>query len=71
MKIFVAAKHRAKKASLEQLDPTHFVIAVKEPPTDDKANIAIAKALAMHFDIPPSAIHLLSGHGSKKKVFLL
>lgn len=69
MKIFVTAKPRTKKAYMEQLDPTHFVIAIKEPPTDGKANIAIAKALAKHFDTPLSSIHLLSGQTSRKKVF--
>jgi len=71
MKIFVTAKPRAKKSSLQQLDETHFMIAVKELPTDGKANIAIAKALAAHLGIPLSYIQLLSGQTSIKKVFVV
>ncbi|MBI3335969.1 DUF167 domain-containing protein [Candidatus Peregrinibacteria bacterium] len=71
MKIFITAHPHAKKSSLEQLDKTHFIIAVKEPPSDNKANIAIAKALAMHFHIPLSGIRLLSGQTSRKKIFTI
>lgn len=71
MNIFVTAKPRAKKSSLEQIDEVHFMIAVKEPPTDNKANLAIAKALSTYLHIPLSNINLLSGHSAKKKVFVI
>lgn len=65
------AKPRAKTARVEMVDPTHFTIFVKEPPTDGKANKAIAKALAKHLGIAPSRLTLVSGLASKAKVFVL
>lgn len=80
MKIFVKAKPGSKKEAIEQISPssstlwgekseTRFVIAVKEPPRDGRANEAIAKALARHFGVPRSRVRLVSGFSSKKKVF--
>jgi len=44
-------------------------VAIKEPPIQGKANAAIIKALAAHFNIPPSAVQLISGFSSKQKIF--
>ena len=68
MKIFVTAKAGAKRAYVEEIDATHFVIAVKEPATDNQANIAILKSLARYFGVPVSAISIVSGISSSKKV---
>jgi uncharacterized protein (TIGR00251 family) len=69
VKIFVKAKASAKKEQVEQVDATHFVVQVKAPPVQGKANDAIQKALAEYFDIAPSRIKIISGHTSKQKTF--
>ena len=69
MKIFVSARPNAKNEKVEQVDETHFKIAVKEPPKDGKANEAIAKALAGFLKIPSVRVFLQSGFSSKDKVF--
>jgi uncharacterized protein (TIGR00251 family) len=69
MKIFVKAKASAKKEQVEQMDATHFVVQVKAPPVQGKANEAIQKVLAEYFDIAPSRIKIVSGHTSKQKTF--
>lgn len=69
MKIFVKAWPNAKTESIEKVDETHFTVSVKEPPVKRKANAAIAKALAQHFDIAPSSVLLVSGFSQKQKVF--
>jgi|CXWL01.1.fsa_nt_gi uncharacterized protein YggU (UPF0235/DUF167 family) len=81
MKISVKAKTRAKEEKVEQLtQPTLgfageapetliYRVSVKEPPVDGKANEAIARVLARHFDTSLSQVRLLSGHTSKQKVF--
>ncbi len=69
MKIFVKAKPLAKEKKIEKIDEINFVIWVKEPPKDGKANRAIAKALALYFNVAPSRVNLISGFSSKKKVF--
>jgi len=41
------------------------------PPTDGKANKAVIRLLARHFDIAPSRIELLRGQAHRNKQFLL
>jgi len=41
---------------------------VKEPPVKGQANVAIIKALARHFDIPFSAMKIISGRTSQQKI---
>ncbi|MGH7274454.1 MAG: DUF167 domain-containing protein [Nitrospiria bacterium] len=69
MKIVVKAKANAKKGQVEKIDATHFVVQVKAPPVQGKANHAIMKALAEYFNITPSRIKIVSGSSSKQKTF--
>lgn len=69
MKIFVTAKPNAGEDKIEKIDETHFIISVKEPPIQGRANRAISKVLAQFFDLPPSQVQLVSGYSSKLKVF--
>ncbi len=69
MRIFVTAKPKSKISSIEQIDSTHFIARVKEPPTEGKANIALSEMLAEHFGVGQSRVRLLSGASSKQKVF--
>ena len=70
MKIFVKAKPNAKQEKIEKVDETHFIVSVKEPPRQGRANEAIAKALAEYFKMNRSAFKLVSGFKSKNKIFL-
>ena len=69
MKIFVHAKPDAYEQKVEQLDATHYRVAVVEPPVKGRANLAITKALAAHFNVAPTSVRLVSGFSSKTKVF--
>jgi len=75
MKVFVKAKTGAKKESVEKLDSKddwkadYFLVSVKERPIKGAANAAIIKALAKHFNVPPSRIKNISGATSKWKTF--
>lgn len=74
MKIFVKAKPGAREEKVEQLPAENcsgemnFVVWVKEPPSDGKANRAIEKALAKHFGIPQYKAVVIKGHSSKQKI---
>ena len=59
----VAAAARAKAGVQPQ-----FIVAVKEPPKDGKANRAIERALAEYFNVPPSRVRIVSGHASRENV---
>jgi uncharacterized protein YggU (UPF0235/DUF167 family) len=41
MKIFVKTKPKSKENKVEKIDDQHFTVSVKEPPMDNKANLAI------------------------------
>jgi len=69
MKIFVKAKPLSKEEKIEKIDETNFIVLVKEPPKDGKANRAIIKVIAAYFKITPSRVNLVSGFSSKQKVF--
>lgn len=63
------AKPNAKEESVDKIDERHFVVAVKEPPRQGRANSAIVKVLADYFHVPQSNVRLVSGFSSKQKLF--
>lgn len=69
MRIFVKAKPNAREESVEKIDESNFVVSVKEPPVQGRANTAIAKALAEYFNVSDSAVRMISGYSSRQKIF--
>lgn len=69
MKIVVHAKPRAREEAIEKIEDGRYVVAVREPPVQGKANEAIARALARYFRVAPSCVRLLAGFSAKEKVF--
>ena len=63
------AKPSAREESVVKTDDGTFVVSVKEPPRDGKANEAISRALAKHFDITAQQVVLVSGFSSRQKIF--
>lgn len=68
MKIFVKAKPGAKEERVEKVDENHFVVAVKEPAKEGRANWAIRRALAEYLKVSPAQVKIISGHTSRQKV---
>ncbi|MDO8560761.1 MAG: DUF167 domain-containing protein [bacterium] len=69
MKITVRTKPGSKTPGIKIISENHFIICVKEPPKEGKANAAVIKALAEHFQIAPTRITLIKGQTSKEKIF--
>jgi len=67
MKLFVEAKPGAEKEKVEKIDPTHFAVAVKEPPVQGRANAAIIRALADFLGVAPSRLRIVAGWSSRRK----
>ena len=67
MKIKVKVKPDSRTEEINQ-EGDSFVVKVKEPPKEGRANQAVIKLLAQHFDIPQSQVRILSGFKSKNKV---
>jgi len=69
MRITVRAKPNAKEERVEEIGPQDFTVAVKEPPREGRANVAIARALAEHFSVRAAQVRLVAGFASRQKVF--
>ena len=67
MKIQVKVKPGSKTEELSR-EGYSFIVKVKEPPKEGKANQAVIKLLAEHFGVPQSQVRILSGFRSSNKV---
>ena len=67
MKIQVKVKPSSKTEELSQ-ERDSFIVKVKEPPKEGKANQAVIKLLAQHFGVPQSQVRILSGLKSRNKL---
>jgi len=67
MKIQVKVKPNSKTEELSR-EGDSFIVKVKEPPKEGKANQAVTKLLAEHFGVPQGQVRILSGFRSRNKV---
>ena len=69
MKIQVKVKPRSKTQDVtKEMDGNVYVVRVKEPPVEGKANRAVLKLLAKHFGVPESRLRIVTGLTSRNKV---
>ena len=69
MRIQVKVKPRSKTGDVtREMDGDVYVVRVKEPPVEGKANRAVLKLLAKHFGVPESRLRIVSGLTGKNKV---
>ncbi len=68
MKINVTAKPSSKKPGITKIDDLNYIVAVKEPPVEGRANRAIEKALADFLNYPPYQVRIVSGFTSRQKI---
>ena len=69
MKISCQIKPGSKHDEGVELLDDIYIVRVKAPAVEGRANEAARQALAKHFGVPPSHISLLRGHTSHYKVF--
>jgi hypothetical protein len=62
---------RASRTEVVGIHGEMVRIRLTAPPVDGAANEALLRFLAEKLSVPPSAVHLLSGHGSRSKVVLV
>jgi len=67
MKIQVKVKPNSRTEEISR-EGNNFIVKVKEPPKEGKANQAVIKLLAEHFGVSKSQVRILSGFRSKNKV---
>jgi uncharacterized protein len=69
MKVNVIVKANAKENKLELIGNNSFKVFVKAPAQEGKANQAVIKLLAAHFDATQKEVVLKAGQRAKNKVF--
>ena len=67
MRIQITVKPNSKKEALEKLESGEYLVRVKAPAREGKANEAVAKLLAKHFGVSKSQIEIVRGLGGRKK----
>lgn len=69
IKVRVAAG--VKKESFVKKTEDSFLVSVKEPAEQNRANTRIIELVAEHFAISPKQIRIISGHHSPSKILSL
>jgi uncharacterized protein (TIGR00251 family) len=67
MKIQVTVKPGSRTEELSR-EGDSYIVRVKEPAREGKANQSVIKLLAEHFSVPKSQVRILSGFKSRNKV---
>jgi uncharacterized protein YggU (UPF0235/DUF167 family) len=67
--VVVRVKPGSAKGPLVEADDGALTVYVRERAVEGKATKAVTKLLAKHFDVPPSAVKLISGATSRVKRF--
>lgn len=68
MRIIIRVKPNSRQESLEKVSDGEFIVRVKAPPQEGRANDAVIKALAEYFGVPKSRISIARGKTGKVKV---
>jgi uncharacterized protein len=67
-RISVIVKPNSKSVTITKISEHEFRVAVREPARDGKANLAVINSLARYFAIPKSAITIIRGLASRRKI---
>ena len=67
MKIQVKVKPNSKTEELSR-EGDSFIVKVREPPREGRANQAVIRLLAEHYGVPQNQVRILSGFRSRNKV---
>ena len=68
MKIRVTVKPRSKRRELKRIADGEYLASLPAPARDGKANLALIELLSESFSVPKSAIKILLGQTSRKKL---
>ena len=68
MKVFVKVKPQSKSEGVTKIDEMHYVVQVKAPPVEGKANEAVIRVLSDYFNVPKSHVRILKGTQGKHKI---
>ncbi len=67
MRIAIRVKPRSRTEEVTKESDT-YVVRVKEPPVEGRANRAVVKLLARHLGVPEGRLRIVSGFTARNKV---
>ena len=67
MRISVVVKPGARENSVTQVGEG-YLVNLKAPPVDGKANKALIEVVAKHFQVRKTEVTIKSGHSSRRKL---
>ena len=67
-KIYVKVKPNSSEQKIVNFGEFRFLVYVKSPAEDDKANIEMINMLSKHLGVPPKSLHITFGRTSNDKI---
>lgn len=71
MELTVHVKPGSRKTGIEKISDTEWILKIREPPVEGRANFSVIRAVAEEFKIPPSSIEIKRGQKSKTKILII
>ena len=68
MRIYVRVTPRAGKNEVLKISEGEYIVKVTAVPEKGKANVAVIKLLADHFNVPKSSISIIVGKSTRVKL---
>lgn len=68
MRVNIRVKANAKEERIEKLSTGDFIVCVRQPAHEGKANAGVIKLLSEYFGVPKSLINIIKGLKAKNKV---
>jgi uncharacterized protein (TIGR00251 family) len=67
-KITINVKPNSKKPNIEESSLSVWIVRIKEPAIDGKANEGVIKAIAKYLNVPKTKVNIIRGYKSRIKV---
>jgi len=68
LKIWVTVKPQAKKEAVKKIAGGEYIVFVRAPAREGKANQALIEALADYFSVAKSSIRIVRGQSGRRKL---
>ncbi len=68
MKIAIKVKPNSKEEAVEPVNKNEFILRVRAPAREGRANEAVIELLSEYFSVPQKRVMIIRGHKSKNKV---
>ncbi len=68
MRISVKVKPNSKESKIEKREDNVFLVYVKSPPFENRANQELIEIISDYFNVPKTKVSIVSGFHSREKI---